>query len=132
MTHEPNTVKRAYFVIGAWTGGGRLDIWRIEEAPSNIAERSRLHDEYSEAAEDAFGSVEIVYATSEDTAAERARHEARETTERTRREAPRAPGAQQPFENPYPSIPLARTRPPTIPSGRPPTRTAPPTRKDSP
>ncbi|MFC8895832.1 hypothetical protein [Streptomyces cinereoruber] len=132
MAHEPSAVERAYFVIGQWMGGGCIDIWRVEKAPSDPTERSRLHDEYSEDAEDAFGSVEIVYATSEDTAAERARQEARETSERIQREVPRAPGTQQPFENPYPSIPLARTRPPTIPSGRPTTRTAPPTRKDSP
>ncbi|MFJ6901963.1 hypothetical protein [Streptomyces hokutonensis] len=85
----PQDQERVYFVIGQWRGGGDVDIWHVEEAPADPGERSDRCDEHREAADDAFGSVEIVYATSPEAAAERARREARATSERIHREADR-------------------------------------------
>ncbi|PBC92361.1 hypothetical protein BX281_0008 [Streptomyces sp. Ag82_O1-15] len=49
-------------MVGQWTGGGDVDIWHVEEAPADPGERADLCDEYREDADNAFGSVEIVYA----------------------------------------------------------------------
>jgi hypothetical protein len=72
-----------------WTGGGDVDIWHVEEAPTDPADRSGVYDQHREDAGDAFGSVAIVHATSPEAAAERARQEARETSERIHREVAR-------------------------------------------
>ncbi|MFD6343650.1 hypothetical protein ACFWF9_02845 [Streptomyces roseolus] len=119
--------RKPYFVIGTWRGGN-VDIWHVTEAPADPAARSRLHDEYAEAADDAFGSVNIVHATSKDAAADQARQEARETSERIGRDLAhlRPPGLP---DSPQPGIPAARTRPPARPSSRTP---SPPTRKGNP
>ncbi|WP_455357180.1 hypothetical protein [Streptomyces sp. SYSU K217416] len=85
-TAAPENQDRAYFVVGQWQGGGDVDIWHVEEAPADPGERSDLCDEYREDARDAFGSVEIVYAASPEAAAEQARREAHETSERIHRE----------------------------------------------
>ncbi|WP_019074684.1 hypothetical protein [Streptomyces hokutonensis] len=82
----PPDQDRPFFVIGQWRGGGNIDIWHVEEAPADPGERSDRCDEYREAADEAFGSVEIVYATSPQHAAEQARQEAHETSERIHRE----------------------------------------------
>ncbi|NUK21645.1 hypothetical protein [Streptomyces lunaelactis] len=84
-TAAPEKRDHPYFVIGQWKGGGDVDIWHVEEAPADPGERADLYDEYREDADNAFGSVEIVYATSPEAAAERARREARETSERIHR-----------------------------------------------
>lgn len=84
----PENRDRPYFVVGQWKGGGDVDIWHVEEAPANPGERTDLCDEYREDADNAFGSVEIVYAGSPEAAAEQARREARETSERIHRELP--------------------------------------------
>ncbi|MGW1107933.1 hypothetical protein [Streptomyces sp. NPDC002540] len=64
-------------------------VWHVEEASADPGDRSDIHDEYAEDARDSFGSVEIVYASSPEAAAERARQEARETSERIHRELAR-------------------------------------------
>ncbi|MEU8868042.1 hypothetical protein [Streptomyces umbrinus] len=76
QTGDPENRKRPFFVIGQWLGGGKIDIWRVEEAPSDPDERATAHEQYWQDAEDAFGSVEVVYATNPETAAEQARREA--------------------------------------------------------
>ncbi|MEW1648433.1 hypothetical protein [Streptomyces sp. NPDC091219] len=85
----PQEQERAYFVIGQWRGAGTVDVWQVEEAPADPGERSDRGDEHREAAEDAFGSVEVVYAISPEAAAEGARREARATSQRIRRETGR-------------------------------------------
>ncbi|MET7899078.1 hypothetical protein [Streptomyces mirabilis] len=70
-------------------GRGDVDIWHVEEAPADPGERADLCAEYPEHADNAFGSVEIVYAASPETAAEQARREASETSERIHRELTR-------------------------------------------
>ena len=85
----PQEQERAYFVIGQWRGGGDVDIWHVEEVPADPGERTDRGDKHREDADDAFASVEIVYATSPEAAAERARREARATSERIHREADR-------------------------------------------
>ncbi|MFB7424775.1 hypothetical protein ACFC0K_16030 [Streptomyces hydrogenans] len=119
--------KKPYFVIGAWSGGD-VDIWHVEEAPIDPTARSLLHDEHSNAADDAFGSVNIVYATSKKAAADQARQEARAVNEQIARDLAhlRAPRLT---ENPHSAIPAARTRPPARATSR---RTAPSSRKDQP
>ncbi|MFE2473931.1 hypothetical protein [Streptomyces mirabilis] len=84
----PENRVRPYFVVGQWKGGG-VDIWHVEEAPADPGERADLCDEYREDADNAFGSVEIVYAASPEAAAAQARREARETSERIHRELTR-------------------------------------------
>lgn len=85
----PEHRDRPYFVVGQWKGGGDVDIWHVEEAHADPGERADLCDEYREDADNAFGSVEIVYAASPEGAAEQARREARETSERIHRELTR-------------------------------------------
>ncbi|MFJ9544140.1 hypothetical protein ACIRPX_44025 [Streptomyces sp. NPDC101225] len=85
----PESQDRPYFVVGQWKGGGDVDIWHVEEAPIDPGELSDLCEQHTVDAEDAFGSVEIVYAASPEAAAEQARREARETSERIHRELTR-------------------------------------------
>ncbi len=85
----PESQDRPYFVIGQWKGGGNVDIWHVEEAPTDPGELSDLCEQHTVDAEDAFGSVEIVYAASPEAAAEQARREASETSERIHRELTR-------------------------------------------
>jgi len=81
---ESEAQERAFFVIGQWSGGD-VDIWRVEEAPADPGERADVHDQHQLDAEEAFGSVEVVYASSPQEAATGARREARETSERISR-----------------------------------------------
>ncbi|MFE7077120.1 hypothetical protein ACFU96_44250 [Streptomyces sp. NPDC057620] len=76
--------EREYFVIGRWSGP-EIDVWKIEEAPRDPAERDDLLEEYRLDAEDAGGSIEIVYADTGAQAEETARREAEETAERISR-----------------------------------------------
>ncbi|MET7686339.1 hypothetical protein [Streptomyces sp. NPDC005423] len=85
----PESQDRPYFVVGQWKGGGDVDIWHVEEAPTDPGELSDQCEQHTVAAEDAFGSVEIVYAASPEAAAEQARREASETSERIHRELTR-------------------------------------------
>ncbi|MFF0795161.1 hypothetical protein [Streptomyces spiralis] len=85
----PESRDRPYFVVGQWTGGGDVDIWHVEEAPADPGELSDLCEQHTVDAEDAFGSVEVVYAASPEAAAEQARREASETSERIHRELTR-------------------------------------------
>ncbi|TVZ84741.1 hypothetical protein [Streptomyces sp. BK340] len=85
----PESQDRPYFVVGQWKGGGDVDIWHVEEAPTDPGELSDLCEQHTVNAEDAFGSVEIVYAASPEAAAEQARREASETSERIHRELTR-------------------------------------------
>ncbi|SNX88665.1 hypothetical protein SAMN06272735_9155 [Streptomyces sp. TLI_55] len=85
----PDSSDRPYFVVGQWKGGGDVDIWHVEEAPSDPGERADLCEQYTVDADDAFSSVEIVYAASPQAAAEQARREARETSERIHRDLTR-------------------------------------------
>ncbi|MFJ7097203.1 hypothetical protein ACIQWL_44420 [Streptomyces mirabilis] len=64
----PENRDRPYFVVGQWKGGSDVDIWHVEEAPADPGERADLCDEYREDADNAFGSVEIVYAASPEAA----------------------------------------------------------------
>ncbi|MFI8169725.1 hypothetical protein ACIGAN_25660 [Streptomyces sp. NPDC085931] len=82
----PEGAERAYFVVGQWKGGGEVEIWHIEEAPADPAARAEAHDQHACDAEDSFGSVDVVYATSPEAAAEQARREARQTSERIHRD----------------------------------------------
>ncbi|WP_406469813.1 hypothetical protein [Streptomyces sp. NBC_01615] len=88
-TATPENQDRAYFVVGQWKGGGDVDIWHVEEAPADPGERADVHERYCEDAEEAFGSVNVVYAASPQAAAEQARQEAHETSERIHRELTR-------------------------------------------
>ncbi|MER5602362.1 hypothetical protein ABT085_35520, partial [Streptomyces sp. NPDC002265] len=81
--------QRAYFVVGQWTGGGDVDIWHVEQAPANPGEWADVYAQYSEDAEEAFGSVNVVYAASPQAAADQARRQARETHARIRRDLAR-------------------------------------------
>ncbi|MEU9919485.1 hypothetical protein [Streptomyces sp. NPDC051001] len=83
----PEDRERAYFVIGQWKGGGEVDIWHVAEAPTDPGERADVHERHQVDADEAFGSVNVVYATSPQDAADRARLEARETSERIHRES---------------------------------------------
>ncbi|MEU5894492.1 hypothetical protein ABZ835_48185 [Streptomyces sp. NPDC047461] len=83
----PDDRERAYFVIGQWKGGGEVDIWHVAEAPTDPGERADVHEQHQGDADEAFGSVNVVYATSPQDAADRARLEARETSERIHRES---------------------------------------------
>ncbi|WP_369228755.1 hypothetical protein AB5J56_00020 [Streptomyces sp. R21] len=85
----PEKRDRPYFVVGQWQGGDDVDIWHVEEAPADPEERADLCEEYREDADNAFGSIEIVYAASPEAAADKARQEARETSERIHREVTR-------------------------------------------
>ncbi|MET7725443.1 hypothetical protein [Streptomyces mirabilis] len=64
-------------------------IWHVEEALTDPSELSDLCEQHTVDAEDAFGSVEIVYAASPEAAAKQARREASETSERIHRELTR-------------------------------------------
>ncbi|MGW0770724.1 hypothetical protein [Streptomyces sp. NPDC002676] len=88
-TAAPESEERAYFVIGQWTGGGDVDIWHVEAAPADPGERADVHEQHQEDAEETFGSVNVVYAASPQAAADQARREARETSERNHRELTR-------------------------------------------
>ncbi|MEU1036928.1 hypothetical protein ABZ402_51880 [Streptomyces mirabilis] len=85
----PESQDRPYFVVGQWQGGGDVEIWHVEEAPTDPGELSDLCEQRTVDADDAFGSVEIVYAASPEAAAEQARREASETSERIHRELTR-------------------------------------------
>ncbi|PWI04909.1 hypothetical protein DIZ27_42410 [Streptomyces sp. NWU339] len=85
-TAAPESGERAYFVVGQWTGGGDVDIWHVEEAPADPGERADVHEQHQEDAEETFGSVNVVYAASPQAAADQARREARETSDRIHRE----------------------------------------------
>ncbi|MCX4624908.1 hypothetical protein [Streptomyces albogriseolus] len=82
-------VERPYFVVGQWQGGGEVDIWHVEEAPADPDARADAHEQHASDAETAFGSVNVVYATSPQAAADRARREARRTSERIHRDLTR-------------------------------------------
>ncbi|MET7608161.1 hypothetical protein ABZS96_38215 [Streptomyces avermitilis] len=86
-TAAPESRDRAYFVVGQWKGGGDVDVWHMEEAPADPGERADVHEQYCQDAEEAFGSVNVVYATSLEAAAEQGRREAHETSERIHRDA---------------------------------------------
>jgi hypothetical protein len=85
-TAAPEGQERAHFVVGQWTGGGDVDIWHVEEAPTDPGDQADVHQQYSQDAEETFGSVNVVYATSPQAAADQAHREARETSERIHRE----------------------------------------------
>lgn len=78
-------VERPYFVVGQWKGDGRVDVWHVEEAPAAPGARADAHEQHASDAETAFGSVNVVYATSPQAAADQARHEARQTGKRIHR-----------------------------------------------
>jgi hypothetical protein len=77
--------ERPFFVIGQWSGPD-VEVWAVLEAPADAAERSDALDECALEAEDAFGSVEVVFAVSAAEAEAAARREAVETAERIGRE----------------------------------------------
>ncbi|GHF15045.1 hypothetical protein GCM10014715_82950 [Streptomyces spiralis] len=81
--------ERAYFVIGRWRGGGDFDSWHVEEAPRRSGEWADVHEQRQEDAEGIFGSVNVVYAASPQAAADQARREAREISDRIHRERTR-------------------------------------------
>ncbi|MET9122161.1 hypothetical protein [Streptomyces sp. NPDC004528] len=80
--------ERPFFVIGQWSGPD-IEVWQILEAPDDPDERDDAHAEYSLDAEEVFGSVEVVYATSAGQAEAIARQDAVETAERTGRDLKR-------------------------------------------
>ncbi|MFE9976235.1 hypothetical protein ACFYRD_37395 [Streptomyces hirsutus] len=82
----PEDQGRPYFVVGQWQGGGDVDIWHVEEAPADPGERADVHEQHQDAAEETFSSVNVVYAASPQAAADQARREARETSDRIHRE----------------------------------------------
>ncbi|TLS45795.1 hypothetical protein FE633_13640 [Streptomyces montanus] len=73
--------ERPFFVIGQWSGPD-VEVWAALEAPVDAAERSDALEECSLDAEDAFGSVEVVFAVSAAEAEAAARREAVETAKR--------------------------------------------------
>ncbi|MGW4102012.1 hypothetical protein [Streptomyces sp. NPDC004976] len=75
-------VERPYFVVGQWKGDGEVDVWHVEEAPADPDARADAHEQHASDAETAFASVNVVYATSPQAAADQTRHEARQTSER--------------------------------------------------
>ncbi|MFI2415195.1 hypothetical protein [Streptomyces sp. NPDC018947] len=77
--------QRPFFVIGQWSGAG-IEVWAVQEAPRDDGERSERWEEYCLDAEEAFGSVEVVYAASAGEAAVNARIEAVQTAARIRRD----------------------------------------------
>ncbi|MEU0949867.1 hypothetical protein ABZ379_45505 [Streptomyces canus] len=91
-TPAPQDPHRPFFVIGQWKGGGTVDIWHVEEAPADPSARADAHERHAADADETFGSVNVVYASSPQDAAEQARREAHETSERIQREAAQRPG----------------------------------------
>lgn len=81
----PQEQERPYFVVGQWKGDGEVDVWHVEEAPADPDARADAHEQHASDAETAFGSVNVVYATNPQAAADQARHEARQTSERIHR-----------------------------------------------
>ncbi|MGW0297461.1 hypothetical protein ACWDYK_12200 [Streptomyces anthocyanicus] len=77
--------ERPFFVIGQWWGAD-IEVWAVQEAPRDKDERSEMWEEYSLEAEDAFGSVEVVYAATPGQAEVNARIEAVQTAARIRRD----------------------------------------------
>lgn len=76
-------------MVGQWKGGGEVDVWHVEEAAAGPDARADAHEQHASDAETAFGSVDVVYATSPQAAAEQARREAQQTSERIHRDLAR-------------------------------------------
>lgn len=91
---EPDAQERPFFVIGQWSGPD-VQVWAVLEAPHDAAERSDALEECALDAEDAFGTVEVVFAVSAAEAETTARREAAETAERIVREMPPDRGREQ-------------------------------------
>jgi hypothetical protein len=73
--------ERPFFVIGQRSGPD-LTVWEVQEAPNDPDELAAAHEELGADAEEAFGSVEVVYAASAEKAETVARRETAETAER--------------------------------------------------
>ncbi|MEU9191315.1 hypothetical protein AB0D14_43930 [Streptomyces sp. NPDC048484] len=71
-----------FFVVGQWSGPD-VEVWAVLEAPDDAAERSDALEECTLDAEDAFGTVEVVFAATAAEAEVTARREAVETAVRT-------------------------------------------------
>ncbi|WP_435218751.1 hypothetical protein [Streptomyces sp. bgisy034] len=70
--------ERLFFVIGQWSGAD-VTVWTVLEAPPGADERADAWEECALEAEDAFGSVEVVFAASAAEAERAVRREAAET-----------------------------------------------------
>jgi hypothetical protein len=81
----PSPRERPFFVVGQWSGAD-IEVWAVQEAPRDDSERSEMWEEYCLEAEEAFGSVEVVYAASAGEAEVNARVEAVQTAARIRRD----------------------------------------------
>ncbi|MDX2916244.1 hypothetical protein [Streptomyces griseiscabiei] len=80
----PPARERPFFVVGQWSGPD-IEVWAVLEAPGDADERSDAMEGHAMDAEDAFGTVELVFAVSAAEAEATARREAVETAERTGR-----------------------------------------------
>lgn len=68
--------------VGQWKGDGEVDVWHVEEAPADPDARADAHEQHASDAETAFSSINVVYATSPQAAADQTRRETRQTSER--------------------------------------------------
>lgn len=76
----PMPQERPFFVVGQWSGPD-IQVWAVLAAPVEAAERSDALKKCALDAEDAFGSVGVVFAVSAAEAEAAARPEAAETAE---------------------------------------------------
>ncbi|MFD8049468.1 hypothetical protein ACFV5E_39205 [Streptomyces chartreusis] len=76
--HDHQEPQRPFFIIGQWSGAD-VKVWAVLEAPPGADERADAWEECALEAEDAFGSMEVVFAASAAEAERAVRREAAET-----------------------------------------------------
>ncbi|MEU6579047.1 hypothetical protein [Streptomyces sp. NPDC046805] len=73
-------------MVDQWKSGGDIAIWHVEEPPTDPGEQADAHEQQLQDAEETFASVNVIYATNPQAAADQARREACETSERIHRD----------------------------------------------